>query len=41
MPGGGPSGGSMVLMGRARGLMLPGGHGRVGGVVAGCDVRWR
>ena len=26
--------GSAVLLGRARGLVLPGGHGRVGGVVA-------
>ncbi|EMS68065.1 Peptidyl-prolyl isomerase PASTICCINO1 [Triticum urartu] len=38
--GGGPGGGSVVLMGRAHGLVLPGGHGRVGGVVAGvwCSV---
>ena len=32
--GGDPSGGSAVLLGRARGLVLPGGHGRVGGMVA-------
>lgn len=36
--GGGPRGGCAVLMGRAHGLVLPGGHGRVGGVVAG---EWR
>ena len=36
--GGGPGGGSAVLMGRARGLVLPGDHGRVGGMVAGV---WR
>ncbi|XBI58928.1 hypothetical protein VPH35_040077 [Triticum aestivum] len=38
--GGGPGGGSAVLMGRARGLVLLGCHGRVGGVVAGvwCSV---
>ena len=36
--GGGPGGGSAVLMGRARGLVLPGCHGRVSGVVAGV---WR
>jgi len=36
--GGDPSGGSAVLLGRARGLVLPGGHGHVGGVVAGV---WR
>ena len=36
--GGGPGGGSVVLMGRARGLVLPGYHGRVGGMVAGV---WR
>ena len=33
--GDGPGGGSAVLLGRVRGLVLPGGHGRVGGVVAG------
>ncbi|VAH04603.1 unnamed protein product [Triticum turgidum subsp. durum] len=33
--GGGPGGGSAVLLGRARALVLPGHHGRVGGVVAG------
>ena len=33
--GGGPGGGCAVLMGRARRLVLPDGHGRVGGVVVG------
>lgn len=32
--GGGPGGGVAVLLGKARDLVLPGGHGRVGGVVA-------
>ena len=32
--GGGPGGGSAVLMDRACGLVLPGCHGRVGGMVA-------
>ena len=36
--GGGPGGGTMVLMGRARCSVLPSGHGRVDGVVAGV---WR
>ena len=36
--GGGPGGGGAVLMGRARASVLPGCHGRVGGVVAGV---WR
>ena len=36
--GGGPDGGIAVLMSRARGLVLPGDHGRVGGMVAGV---WR
>uniref|UniRef100_M8BE22 MADS-box transcription factor 1 n=1 Tax=Aegilops tauschii TaxID=37682 RepID=M8BE22_AEGTA len=36
--GGGPGDGSAVLMGRASGLVLPGCHDRVGGVVAGV---WR
>ena len=36
--GGGPGGGGAVLMGRARASVLPGCHGRVGGVVAGL---WR
>ena len=36
--GGGPGGGSTVLLGGARALALPGHHGRVGGVVAGV---WR
>uniref|UniRef100_A0A8R7RAZ7 Uncharacterized protein n=1 Tax=Triticum urartu TaxID=4572 RepID=A0A8R7RAZ7_TRIUA len=32
--GGGPGGGSAVLLGKARALVLPGHHGRVGVVVA-------
>ncbi|KAF7081643.1 hypothetical protein CFC21_085564 [Triticum aestivum] len=36
--GGGRGGGSTVLVGRGCGLVLPGGHSRVGGVVAGV---WR
>uniref|UniRef100_M8C8P7 Serine/threonine-protein kinase PBS1 n=1 Tax=Aegilops tauschii TaxID=37682 RepID=M8C8P7_AEGTA len=32
--GGGPGGGCTVLSGGGRGLVLPGGHGRVGGMVA-------
>ena len=36
--GGSPDGGSVVLLGRARRSVLPGGHGRVGGVVAGAKI---
>ena len=41
MPGGGPGGGSAVLMGKARGLVLPGCHSHVGGVVAEVWRQWR
>ena len=36
--GGGPGGGSAVLMAKARGSVLPDGHGHVGSVLAGV---WR
>ncbi|XBH67101.1 hypothetical protein VPH35_095536 [Triticum aestivum] len=39
--GGGPGGGCAALSGGGRGLVLPGGHGRVGGMVAGGWRRWR